>query len=221
MLAGFRTDTETEPGQERHASGTDQTVPANRPNLRPLSPCSNLTTELNHIAISSQLPPAHTALHQGQQSGLVPTQFEGAGSNQSPAAIPQALRVLLLEDEVNLAKAMKQLFDKMGHRPAVAHLGSDALRLLEEQQFHLALVDIDLPDTTGFKVVAEALARGKLQGTKVIFCSGDPSAERVAMASQFPGSLFLPKPFELQKLFRLIRDFSQSHSIHLPQRANP
>jgi DNA-binding response OmpR family regulator len=42
-----------------------------------------------------------------------------------------------------------------------------------------------------------------LQNTKIIFCSA--SDNRVAMARQFPGSVFLPKPFEMQSLLALIR----------------
>ena len=115
------------------------------------------------------------------------------------------LRVLLLEDNVELAELLRLVFEMWGFQLTVAHLGREASRLLEEQEFRLALVDIDLPDTTGFEVVAGALARGRLQNTKIIFFSGEPSDDRVAMARQFPGSLFVPKPFEMQNLLGLIR----------------
>ena len=126
-------------------------------------------------------------------------------AKESKAAIPPMLQVLLLEDNVELAELLRLVFEMWGFQPTVAHLGREASRLLEEQEFHLALVDIDLPDTTGFEVVAGALARGWLQNTKIIFLSGDPSDDRVAMARQFPGSIFVPKPFEMQSLLRLIR----------------
>ena len=116
------------------------------------------------------------------------------------------LRVLLLEDNVELAELLRLVFEMWGFQPAVAHLGREASRLLEEQEFHLALVDIDLPDTTGFEVVAGALARGWLQNTKIIFFSGEPSHNRVALVRQFPGSVFLPKPFEMKNLMGLIQE---------------
>jgi DNA-binding response OmpR family regulator len=126
-------------------------------------------------------------------------------AKESKAAIPPMLQVLLLEDNVELAELLRLVFEMWGFQPTVAHLGREASRLFEEQEFRLALVDIDLPDTTGFEVVAGALARGWLQNTKIIFLSGDPSDDRVAMARQFPGSIFVPKPFEMQSLLRLIR----------------
>ena len=120
-------------------------------------------------------------------------------------AIPPRLRVLLLEDDEELAELLSLIFETWGFQPTVAHLGREASRLLEEQEFRLALVDIDLPDTTGFEVVSRALAEGWLQNTKIIFFSGDPSDDRVAMARQFPSSLFVPKPFEMQNLLGLIQ----------------
>ena len=126
-------------------------------------------------------------------------------AKESRAATAPVLRVLLLEDNVELAELLRLVFEMWGFQPTVAHLGREASRLLEEQEFRLALVDIDLPDTTGFEVVAGALAQGWLQNTKIIFFSGEPSDDRVAMARQFPGSIFVPKPFEMQKLLGLIR----------------
>jgi DNA-binding response OmpR family regulator len=127
-------------------------------------------------------------------------------SKATNAATPPVLRVLLLEDNVELAELLRLVFEMWGFQPTVAHLGREASRLLEEQEFRLALVDIDLPDTTGFEVVAGALAQGWLQNTKIIFFSGEPSDDRMAMARQFPGSLFVSKPFEVQNLLALIRE---------------
>jgi DNA-binding response OmpR family regulator len=127
-------------------------------------------------------------------------------ASESRAPNPQVLRVLLLEDNVELAELLRLIFEMWGFQPAVAHFGREASRLLEEQEFHLAAVDIDLPDTTGFEVVAGALARGWLQNTKIIFFSGDPTHDRIAMARRFPGCLFVSKPFEVQNLLALIRE---------------
>jgi DNA-binding response OmpR family regulator len=152
----------------------------------------------------------------GMWQGLTGAPAEAASPKELTAEIPDALRVLVLEDNVNLAGMLKRFFTSKGHHSAVAHLGGEALRLLEAQQFHLALVDIDLPDTTGFEVVAKALAQGRLQGTKIIFCSGDPSAERMAMAGQFLGSVFLPKPYEIPDLSAVIRQLFSPRQPRTP-----
>ena len=132
-------------------------------------------------------------------------QLDLPNAKESRAATPPVFRVLLLEDNVELAELLRLVFEMWGFQPTVAHLGREASRLLEEQEFRLALVDIDLPDTTGFEVVAGALAQGWLQNTKIIFFLGESSDDRLAMARQFPGSLFVPKPFEMQNLLGLIQ----------------
>jgi len=131
-------------------------------------------------------------------------------AKESKAAIPPMLQVLLLEDNVELAELLRLMFEMWGFQPTVAHLGREASRLLEEQEFRLALVDIDLPDTTGFEVVAGALARGWLRNTKIIFFSGEPTNNRVALARQFPGSVFVAKPFEMKSLMALIQELFPS-----------
>lgn len=145
----------------------------------------------------------------------LPSSDQASNSKAAKAATPPMLQVLLLEDNVELAELLCLVFEMWGFQPAVAHLGREASRLLEEQEFHLVLVDIDLPDTTGFEVVAGALARGRLQNTKIIFFSGEPSHNRVALVRQFSGSVFLPKPFEMQNLLALIRRLFTNESTLL------
>ena len=173
---------------------------------------TNTSMITSHLSQVIQLHPfaAQWTAVAGMWQGLTGAQAEAPSPKELTREIPQPLRVLVLEDNVQLAGMLKRFFTRKGHQPAVAHLGGEALRLLEGQQFNLALVDIDLPDTTGFEVVTQALAQGKLQGTKIIFCSGDPSAERVAMAGQFPRSVFLPKPYEIPDLSALIRQLFQA-----------
>ncbi len=96
------------------------------------------------------------------------------------------------------------IFELWGFQPTGAHSGSSN-NTRSTGGVRLAMVDIDLPDTTGFEAAAGALAQGWLQNTNIIFFSRDPSDDRVAMARQFPGSIFVPKPFEMQNLMGLIR----------------
>ncbi len=99
-------------------------------------------------------------------------------SNHAPETPSACCRVLLLEDNVRLAQMLKRHFEIEGFHVTMVHLGQEALRLLGEQHFHLAMVDIDLPDTTGFEVMTKAAERGLLDNLKIIFCSGNPGAER-------------------------------------------
>ncbi|WP_406666318.1 aerobic respiration two-component sensor histidine kinase ArcB [Gallaecimonas sp. GXIMD1310] len=70
----------------------------------------------------------------------------------APAQSPLALTVLLVEDiELNVTVA-KALLEKMGHQVVVAMTGQEALQACRQQTFDLVLLDIQLPDMTGFEV---------------------------------------------------------------------
>ena len=136
---------------------------------------------------------------------LPPTADEAFNSKPINGAIPPRLRVLLVEDDLELADVLSSIFEAWGFQPMVTHLGREASRLLEEHEFRLAVVDISLPDTTGFDVAFRALAQGRLKNTKIMFVSGDPSEHRAALARRFPGGVFVPKPFQMQNLLPMIQ----------------
>ncbi len=65
------------------------------------------------------------------------------------------LRILLVEDvELNINVACS-ILDKMGHTITVARTGTEAIEKYQPAEFDLLLLDIKLPDMTGFDVAAQ------------------------------------------------------------------
>lgn len=102
---------------------------------------------------------------------------------------------------------LKLILHEEGFEVVTTALGMEALRLLAEQpaSFHLAIVDIDLPDMEGFDAMASARSAGWLSGTRIIFYCGDPGPARVTQAGRFPGSVFIAKPFGIADLLSQIQ----------------
>lgn len=64
----------------------------------------------------------------------------------------QHLSILLVEDiEINVIVA-RSVLEKLGYQVDVAMTGKDAIKMCEEKQYDLVLLDIHLPDMTGFEV---------------------------------------------------------------------
>ena len=122
------------------------------------------------------------------------------------AASPEPIYILVLEDMVQLAEFLSEYLMLQGFKVEVAHDGAAALRLLGSRAFQVALVDIDLPDISGFEVVARARAAGCMRDTRIIFCTGGCAEERLPLALQFWGSSFLSKPFDMRTLLTCISD---------------
>lgn len=61
----------------------------------------------------------------------------------------RSLRILIVDDDEDFADGLTELFELDGHRPTVARNGADAIAILREEAFSVALVDIGLPDMNG------------------------------------------------------------------------
>ena len=93
-----------------------------------------------------------------------------------------------------------------GFEVELSHDGLGAFNLIQTRVYHLGLFDIDLPDISGFEVVRRARSAGLLGATRIVFCSGGYVEERQSQALQFPGSVFIAKPFTIKKLLTTVAD---------------
>lgn len=118
----------------------------------------------------------------------------------------QAIRILVVEDMAQLAELYREVLMLHGFEVTIAQDGTTALKLLTERTFHAAMVDIDLPDISGFDVVERARAAGRLSQTRVVFCTGGYVEERMAKSRQFPNSGFMSKPFSIKQLLTTVSD---------------
>jgi DNA-binding response OmpR family regulator len=118
------------------------------------------------------------------------------------------LRFLVIEDLSELADLMVECLRARDFEAEVASTGEAALRLLSSGSFDVALVDIDLPDTTGFEVVAHATAAGWLGRTRIVICTGSRLEEHRQRAARIPGSRFLWKPFAFPELMKCVNEIT-------------
>jgi len=73
---------------------------------------------------------------------------ESARRNSSQAA-SRKLRILVAEDNPVNQKVIVRMLEKMGHHPAVAHNGREALSMWEVGNFDLVLMDVQMPEIDG------------------------------------------------------------------------
>ncbi|MEP4890126.1 MAG: aerobic respiration two-component sensor histidine kinase ArcB [Aliiglaciecola sp.] len=78
------------------------------------------------------------------------------------------LKILLVEDiELNVMVA-KALLEKLGQTVEVAMTGQEALKMARETQYDLILLDIQLPDMTGFNVASVLHEEGLVEQTPIV-----------------------------------------------------
>jgi CheY-like chemotaxis protein len=133
--------------------------------------------------------------HQSMQSAV-----HGTGG-----AVREMPRILIIDDDVSAADALASLLQSMGYGEArVAYTGAAALALAVEFVPTVALVDLDLPDMSGYELARHLSQHPQLQTVRLIALTADsehPGRERAREAGV---ERYLSKPVgsaELAELF--------------------
>ena len=115
------------------------------------------------------------------------------------------MRILLAEDERTISRLIKQVLANAGHEIVGVQSAAEALEHIETSTFDLILLDLNLADGDGMRVVS-ALEALSGPTPPVVLMTGegnldenDPRARRVARV--------LNKPFELDELEALVQLF--------------
>jgi DNA-binding response OmpR family regulator len=116
--------------------------------------------------------------------------------------------VLLVDDEAPIADSFSRVLRAKGYDVRVAMTGGQALELFSTARPDVVLLDISLPDITGWEVLRRLSARRDIARTPVIAFSASPlTPERVA---EFRPAGVLIKPFSLDSAIRLIEQVTGS-----------
>jgi two-component system, OmpR family, response regulator len=113
------------------------------------------------------------------------------------------MRVLVVEDEVRQAAALKRGLEAEGFAVDVASTGTDGLWLATEQPYDAIVLDVMLPGLNGYKVCAEL--RAKEVWTPVLMLTAKDGELDEAEALDTGADDFLSKPFSYVVLVARLR----------------
>jgi CheY-like chemotaxis protein len=128
-------------------------------------------------------------------------QFE----NEGPAAVPAPRkRILVVDDQPDLASAMAALLRLQGHEVYEANDGERAVEFACEVHPNLILLDIGMPDMDGLQT-ARAIRRLQLAERPVIVATTGWGEATDRLASEQAGiDVHLVKPVELEVLLHFL-----------------
>jgi DNA-binding response OmpR family regulator len=109
-------------------------------------------------------------------------------------------RVLLVEDEEPLRRVITPNLGVRGVQVREAASAWAALQAVVEERPELMLLDINLPDRTGWDVLRE-LKRGGFEVPTIVVSAVRVSQSRL---DEFQPLAYLPKPFPIDALLRLV-----------------
>lgn len=109
-------------------------------------------------------------------------------------------KVLIVEDEATLRGIIARNLSARGHEVTEADSVREALNCLDKEQPDLLLLDINLPDRTGWDILRHLKAEDNPLPV-VIVSAVRMNLERLA---EFKPLAYLPKPFPLDALMRIV-----------------
>ena len=116
---------------------------------------------------------------------------------------PSRHHVLLVEDEMSLAKGLAMVMREEGFDVDIADTGRSAVEKFAANGFDLLVADLRLPDIDGLDVIQQV--RGKRPGTKVVIITGYPSVASAVQAVKMGVSDYLRKPFTDDEFMAAVR----------------
>jgi two-component system, chemotaxis family, CheB/CheR fusion protein len=119
------------------------------------------------------------------------------------------MRVLLVEDNWDVAESMVALLGVLGHRVRVAYDGLSALDVASVERPDTMLVDIGLPGMDGYEVARRVRNDPKLRGTILVALTGYGREEDKRQAAAAGFDHHLTKPIEFDQLQELVARLSR------------
>lgn len=104
-------------------------------------------------------------------------------------------RILIVDDNEANRDLLARRLQRQGHRTAMAENGRVALDMLQREPFDLILLDIMMPEMTGFELLERTKADPVLQHIPVILISALDDIESISKGIAMGADDHLPKPF--------------------------
>lgn len=113
------------------------------------------------------------------------------------------VRILLAEDEENLLEAIKLNLEMEGYEVVTAKNGNDAAKKFEKQRFNLAILDVMMPEMTGFEVCQQI----RITDTElpILFLTAKDSSHDKVTGLKVGADDYITKPFNLEELLLRVK----------------
>ncbi len=115
-------------------------------------------------------------------------------------------RILVVEDEQDIANLLKAFFSSQGYEVLVAHRGSQALEIARRQSPHLALLDINLPDMEGYEIARVFRETPRTRHIPILFVTARGARGDKLRGLELGADDYIVKPFDLDELNLKVRN---------------
>ena len=113
-------------------------------------------------------------------------------------------RILIVDDDESVLKTMARILELEGYQVDTARTGMEAVKKSRVNFYHLALIDIRLPDMQGTKLLTSMC--DTIPRMVKILVTGYPSMNNAIEAVNKGADSYLRKPVKMDELLNVVRD---------------
>lgn len=113
------------------------------------------------------------------------------------------MRILLVDDEVEMANPLSQLLQREGYEVDVAYDGDRGSQLAAQTRYDLLILDWMLPQRSGLEICQQLRSQGDT--TPVLFLTAKDTVDDRVQGLDAGADDYLIKPFELRELLARVR----------------
>jgi two-component system phosphate regulon response regulator PhoB len=119
--------------------------------------------------------------------------------------------LLLVEDDLSLGQTLSERLERNEYKVTWAKTISEARDKMNEQGFDLLILDVGLPDGSGFDFAKE-VKNGDWRFTPFIFMTALASAPQRLEGFELGAEEFIPKPFHLKEILLRVKHVLETHA---------
>lgn len=128
------------------------------------------------------------------------------------------INILIVEDELSMLKGLQDNLEFEGYIVDTASNGADGLQKLLTNKYNLVLLDVMMPEISGFDVCK--IARSKGIKTPIIMLTAKAEEIDKVLGLEFGADDYITKPFSLRELLARIRAILRRAGIEDPKSDN-
>ena len=114
--------------------------------------------------------------------------------------------ILVVDDEKEIADLLEIYLISDGFQVLKAYSAKEGLRILEEKKIDLVLLDVMMPQKTGFEVCQEVRANPAIQDTRILMLTAKGRDTDVAKGLALGVNAYMTKPFSTRELVDKVRE---------------
>lgn len=108
--------------------------------------------------------------------------------------------LLVVDDNIMNAEIIKDTMESLKQKVTIANNGKQALEIIEREKFDLILLDIMMPDMSGFDIIKHLKVNPKTANLPVVFVSALDSTDNIVKGFNLGSYEYIVKPFKIAEL---------------------